>query len=81
MHLQKYINLIPTWTMKITLTCLILIVTMKMKICVFYENLGNINKSVDNAQLFDSHQSSETITFSSYLSICNDYARIKFLLI
>ena len=39
---------------------------------LFDDNLGNIDKIVDNGKLFDNNQSTETITFSSYSLICND---------
>ena len=40
--------------------------------CLFDENLGDIDKIVDNAKLFDNYQPTETIMISSYLSICYD---------
>ena len=42
--------------------------------CLFDENLGNIDQNVDNTKIFDNGQSTElteTIIFSSYSSICN----------
>ena len=40
--------------------------------CLFGENLGNIDQIVDNEKKIENYPSIETMLFSSYSSICND---------